>query len=237
MRYDNEMNSHDSPDPIRCITLSIALIYYFRLPTKEDNRQRNDLHTPTREDLGELLSETIPDFVKTIQYELEMFVNTDNFVIPHGVAINQAVCLSDFFSLIYFFCYLKFKVREHVFAIVVSIATRTPLCIIGAPGKCHFLCFAMVLRNYFIFIGQSKTLSFQIALQNLQGTQISTKPFCKRLPAIDPFFCLGSKYSRSEDIAYVFDRAIQREQQYQQNRMETRCVSSFDLRNRFRDST
>jgi hypothetical protein len=95
----------------------------------------------------------------------------------------------------------------------------------------------MVLRNYFIFIGQSKTLSFQIALQNLQGTQISTKPFCKRLPAIDPFFCLGSKYSRSEDIAYVFDRAIQREQQYQQNRMETRCVSSFDLRNRFRDST
>ena len=98
------------------------------------------------------------------------------------------------------------KVREHIFSIVVSVVTRTPLCIIGAPG-------------------QSKTLSFQIVLQNLQGSQLSVKPFCKRLPAIDPFFCLGSKYSRSEDIDYIFKRAIKREQHYEQNRMNTRCVS------------
>ncbi len=100
---------------------------------------------------------------------------------------------------------LFFKVREHIFSIIVSIVTRTPLCIIGVPG-------------------QSKTLSFQIVLQNLQGSQLSSKKFCKRLPAIDPFFCLGSKYSRSEDIAYIFERAIKREQQYEQNRMNTRCV-------------
>ena len=77
-----------------------------------------------------------------------------------------------------------------------------------------------------ICVGQSKTLSFQIVLQNLQGSQLSTKAFCKRLPAIDPFFCLGSKYSRSEDIAYIFDRAIKREQHYEQNRISTRCVST-----------
>ena len=65
-------------------------------------------------------------------------------------------------------------------------------------------------------------------LQNLQGSQLSTKSFCKRLPAIDPFFCLGSKYSRSEDIAYIFDRAIKREQEYQQNRIDTRCVVFLD---------
>ncbi|CAF4473516.1 unnamed protein product, partial [Didymodactylos carnosus] len=76
--------------------------------------------------------------------------------------------------------------------------------------------------------GQSKTLSFQIVLQNLQGAQLSAKPFCKRLPAIDPFFCLGSKYSRSEDIAFIFERAIKREQQYEQNRMNTRCVVFLD---------
>jgi len=46
------------------------------------------------------------------------------------------------------------------------------------------------------------------------------------LPAIDAFFSLGSKYMQSDDIAYVFERAIQREQQYEQNRMNTRCVSS-----------
>ena len=87
----------------------------------------------------------------------------------------------------------------------MSVVTRTSLCIIGIRG-------------------QSKTLSFQIVLQNLQGSQLSPKSFCKRLPAIDPFFCFGSKYSRSEDIAYVFEHAIKREQQYEQNRMDTRCV-------------
>ncbi|CAF4842456.1 unnamed protein product, partial [Rotaria sp. Silwood1] len=158
--------------------------------TKEDNAQRNDSNTPTREKLAEILSEKIPDFAQIIQNELERFVNTDNFVIPHGVAVNQAI-------------------REHIFSIVVSIVTRTPLCIIGAPG-------------------QSKTLSFQIVLQNLQGSQLSKKTFCKCLPAIDPFFCLGSKYSRSEDIVYVFERAIKREQQYQQNRIDRRCVVFLD---------
>ncbi|CAF1380067.1 unnamed protein product, partial [Rotaria sordida] len=193
IRFDDEIEcSNDlyQPNPIRCIALALALIYYFRLPTEEDNAQRNDKHTPTREQLARLLSRTIPNFVDIIQDELDKFVNTDNFVIPHAVAINQAV-------------------REHIFAIIVSIVTRTPLCIIGAPG-------------------QSKTLSFQIVLQNLQGSQLSIKPFCKRLPAIDPFFCLGSKYSRSEDIAYIFERALKREQQYEQNRMNTRCVVFLD---------
>ncbi|CAM4874703.1 unnamed protein product [Rotaria socialis] len=193
LRYDDELKQNQkdySPNPIRCIALSIALIYYFRLPTKEDNLQRKDEKTPSREQLADLLCQVIPAFDQVVQNELELFVNTDNFVIPQGVAINQAV-------------------REHIFAIVVSIVTRTPLCIIGVPG-------------------QSKTLSFQIVLQNLQGPQLSTKPFCKRLPALDPFFCLGSKYSRSEDIAFIFDRAIKREQQYEQNRMNTRCVVFLD---------
>ncbi|CAF1245410.1 unnamed protein product, partial [Rotaria sordida] len=187
MKYDD---NNDESDPIRCIALSLALIYYFRLPTNEDNAQRNDHSTPSREKLDEILSQNIPNFAEIIQNELERFVNTDHFVIPHGVAVNQAI-------------------REHIFSIVVSIITQTPLCIIGAPG-------------------QSKTLSFQIVLQNLQGSQLSTKEFCKRLPAIDPFFCLGSKYSRSEDIASVFERAIKREQQYKQNRIDTRCVVFLD---------
>ncbi|CAF1625327.1 unnamed protein product, partial [Adineta ricciae] len=193
IRFDDEVDIAGDmyqPNPIRCIALALALIYYFRLPTIEDNEQRKNYETPPREQLAEILSRTIPDFVDVIKSELHKFVNTDNFVIPHGVAINQAV-------------------REHIFSIVVSVVTRTPLCIIGAPG-------------------QSKTLSFQIVLQNLQGSQLSVKPFCKRLPAIDPFFCLGSKYSRSEDIAYIFERAIKREQHYEQNRMNTRCVVFLD---------
>lgn len=88
MKYDEDDNQ---PNPIRCISLSLALTYYFRLPTREDNIQRNDQITPSREDLAELLSRSLPNFVDVIQDELERFVNEENFVIPQGVAINQAV--------------------------------------------------------------------------------------------------------------------------------------------------
>jgi hypothetical protein len=76
------------------------LIYYFRLPTAEHNSQINDNVTPSREEFGKILSSCIPDFNKTVQEELVKFVNTNNFVIPQGVAINQAVCI---------FCFLKQK--------------------------------------------------------------------------------------------------------------------------------
>lgn len=95
LRYDNELNNDGysaDPNPVRCIALALALIYYFRLPTKDDNEQRNDKKTPSREELAGILSNSIPDFEDLIQNELHAFVNTENFVIPHGVAINQAVC-------------------------------------------------------------------------------------------------------------------------------------------------
>ncbi|CAF4843259.1 unnamed protein product, partial [Rotaria sp. Silwood1] len=187
--YESNKDEED-PDLDRCIALSLSLIYYFRLPTEEDNKKRGDQKTPSREQLVELLSESLPRFSRIVQQELENFVSTKNFIIPPGVAINQAI-------------------REHIFAITISIVTRMPLCIIGAPG-------------------QSKTLSFQIVLQNLQGPQLSKTDFCKKLPAVDPFFCLGSKYTSSNDIACVFERAIKREQQYQQNHMAIRCVVFLD---------
>jgi hypothetical protein len=99
MRFDDEIECGDNlyqPNPIRCIALSLALIYYFRLPTEEDNIQRKDIVTSPREKLAALLSRTIPGFVNIIQNELNRFVNKDNFIIPSSVAINQAVsyCLS-----------------------------------------------------------------------------------------------------------------------------------------------
>ncbi|CAF1032097.1 unnamed protein product [Rotaria sordida] len=189
--WDNTKHIDRTQYALKCIALSIALIYYFRLPTGNDNEESKDKKRSSRKDLAKKLSAaTIPNFANIVETELKKFVNDENFVIPKGVAINQAI-------------------REHVFAIVVSIATRTPVCIIGAPG-------------------QSKTLSFQIVLQNLQGPQLSEKNFCKSLPAIDPFFCLGSKHTSSKDISYAFDRAIKREQQYEENRMATRCVVFLD---------
>ena len=93
-RYGDEAR-HDQNyfnlDPKCSIALSIALIYYFRLPTKEDNVHQSDTETPTREQLAQALSRTILDFEELINDELLRFVNEENFVIPQGVAINQAV--------------------------------------------------------------------------------------------------------------------------------------------------
>lgn len=97
-RFDND-NRDDThnyrPDHKRCIALALALTYYFRLPTEEDNLQRKNDCTPPREKLALILSKRIPDFVDIIENELESFVNENNFVIPQGVAINQAVRITN----------------------------------------------------------------------------------------------------------------------------------------------
>lgn len=93
-RYDDETKHEQNYfnfDPKCSIALAIALIYYFRLPTKEDNVHQSDTETPTREQFAQALWRTIPDFEQLINDELLRFVNEENFVIPQGVAINQAV--------------------------------------------------------------------------------------------------------------------------------------------------
>ncbi|CAF1381257.1 unnamed protein product, partial [Didymodactylos carnosus] len=100
LRYDDELNDRrenndddndNAPNPVACIALSIALIYYFRLPTVADRVQYGDLKSATREQFSKVLSRTIPNFDCIIQTELERFVTHENFLIPNGVALNQAV--------------------------------------------------------------------------------------------------------------------------------------------------
>lgn len=95
--YEANKDEEDS-DLDRCIALSLSLIYYFRLPTEEDNKKRGDHTTPSREKLAELLSKSLPKFTRIVKEELENFVNTKNFIIPSGVAINQAVCIRSRFD-------------------------------------------------------------------------------------------------------------------------------------------
>ena len=105
---DDDDDDHDNEEREikfrKSIALSLSLIYYFRLPTNEDNLQRKDETTPSREDFNKMISAYIPNFTRTIEEELVKFVNTDNFVIPQGVAINQAVCISIFF-VVYSICF------------------------------------------------------------------------------------------------------------------------------------
>lgn len=95
LQYDETartVNHDDDAVATQWIALSIALIYYFRLPTEADSEHRKDQSTPTREEFARKFHGIIPNFGRLIEEELEHFVNPNNFAIPQGVAINQAVC-------------------------------------------------------------------------------------------------------------------------------------------------
>ena len=85
--------------------------------------------------------------------------------------------------------------RENLYAIIVCCMTRIPLIIIGPPGC-------------------SKTLSFKIALANLQGEVSPKKVFRhKIMKSLDPHIYQCSKHSTTEDIKTLFKKAKSRQKQ------------------------
>ena len=85
--------------------------------------------------------------------------------------------------------------RENLYAIIVCCMTRIPLIIIGPPGC-------------------SKTLSFKIALANLQGEVSPKKVFRhKIMKSLDPHIYQCSKHSTTEDIKTLFKKAKSRQEQ------------------------
>ena len=85
--------------------------------------------------------------------------------------------------------------RENLYAIIVFCMTRIPLIIIGPPGC-------------------SKTLSFKIALANLQGEVSPKKVFRhKIMKSLDPHIYQCSKHSTTEDIKMLFKKAKSRQEQ------------------------
>ena len=99
--------------------------------------------------------------------------------------------------------------KENIFCTVACIETSLPLGIVGLPGS-------------------SKTLSYHIVRENLRGKH-SPKVFCSQFAAIDSFFYQCSEQSSAPEIAAVFDRAIERQQRYQEQhaeRIEARMTSN-----------
>ena len=87
------------------------------------------------------------------------------------------------------------SLRENLYAIIVCCMTRIPLIIIGPPGC-------------------SKTLSFKIALANLQGEVSPKKVFRhKIMKSLDPHIYQCSKHSTTEDIKTLFKKAKSRQEQ------------------------
>lgn len=96
--------------------------------------------------------------------------------------------------------------KENVFMTTVCSLSRTPLMIVGPPGC-------------------SKTLAVSIVTDNANGEE-SPSLFYRDLPRIQPFHYQCSKSSTSNEVASVFDRAIQR--QANAKRSKQQCLVFMD---------
>jgi hypothetical protein len=111
----------------RCLFLSIALVYFFRLPMAGESDGDSDLRAEFLK-WGAFGNGKGSHFQMTIDGYLRRFVNRDNFAVPAAIALNQAL-------------------KENVFAIVACTQTSVPLGIIGSPGSSKTLAYHIVRDN------------------------------------------------------------------------------------------
>ena len=101
--------------------------------------------------------------------------------------------------------------KENIFATIICTVTRIPLIIVGAPGS-------------------SKTLSFNITVQNLKGQESKTSLFrcTDRYPSLDPHYYQCSRRTTSNEIQTVFSRAINRQKSHVKISLPINCVVFMD---------
>lgn len=96
--------------------------------------------------------------------------------------------------------------KENIFMTTVCTLSRTPLMIVGPPGC-------------------SKTLAVSIVTENANGEE-SPSLFYQKYARIQPFHYQCSKSSTSNEVASVFDRAIQRQSKVKRSKQQ--CLVFMD---------
>ena len=99
---------------------------------------------------------------------------------------------------------------ENVFANIICSETRTPLIILGEPGT-------------------SKTLSFNLTVENLKGKESKKEVF--KMPtfhSLEPFFYQCSRHTTSAEVENVFKTAIERQDTYNKAKLHVRSVVFMD---------
>ena len=100
--------------------------------------------------------------------------------------------------------------KENVLANIVCCEKRIPLIILGEPGT-------------------SKTLSFNLTVENLKGKDSKNEVFKNRtFHSLEPFFYQCSRHTTSSDISNVFKTAIEREETYNKAKLHVQSVVFMD---------
>eukprot|EP00117_Sycon_ciliatum_P024003 scpid1179/ scgid2565/ Putative uncharacterized transmembrane protein DDB_G0290641 len=191
------MASDPGTDLQKCVFLSIAVVYYFRLvvanksarASREDFAHYIHLSDPAAFHQGDhkrcphcgpnsINNDDLSAFQKIVNYAVDEIVTRGHFRFDQKVALTDAL-------------------KENILCTVACVQTGIPLGIIGQPGT-------------------SKTLSWMIVKENLRGIN-SPKLFCKQFSAIDPFPYQGSAQSKTEEISRCFENAAARQVFYDES--------------------
>ena len=206
----NDYNSKEIEkfDKIRSIIYSIYLCYYIRL---ENEYRRKELNNQLTESLISLINNSFKAEKKEtiIQKNIKDY-NEDNEekdnnlsskiknrTLKNFINENRILYFSDFLSLEedYLIDKIELKkgigkndlLKEIVFLLFVSIATKIPLIIVGKPG-----------------IG--KSLGFQLIYNSMRG-KYSKNKFFKQFPQIVLTYFQGTESTKPEDIEKLFEIA------------------------------
>ena len=106
---------------VDCIFLAVAVVYYFRLPRVPNTSGGVCRLLFERSLRQERFSEVVQECVNN-------FVTRENFHIPAGVALTNAL-------------------KENIFATIACIHTSIPVALIGAPGSSKTLSYQIVQDN------------------------------------------------------------------------------------------
>ncbi|XP_065188617.1 uncharacterized protein LOC135819352 [Sycon ciliatum] len=190
----------------KSISLAIAVVYYFRLPREPINDRSSISHGVCRSGFQHYLHSDQTDIAQAHMHKLADLLaacpkcSDPQYEGVYALQANIDDMINDFVTREHFSLpegvALTEALKENIFCTVACIQTRIPLGIVGQPGS-------------------SKTLSFHIVKNNLRGER-SIRPFCKQFVAIDSFFYHCSEQSTSEQVASVFDNAIERQNFYNQ---------------------
>lgn len=101
--------------------------------------------------------------------------------------------------------------KENLLAIIASSQNHVPLVIVGAPGS-------------------SKTLSFNVAVDNLKGKESKQEIFriSEIFLSLEPHFYQCSRRTTSTEIEKIFDRAITRQRNLFKSNLPAHCVVFMD---------
>ncbi|CAG8459689.1 1476_t:CDS:10, partial [Ambispora leptoticha] len=161
---DKNNNKHKISIWVRSCCLALGLCYQARLYEKDLRLQYRRKMTAIFRTKTILMKEE--EFDTIIKEEQLDYFN--RMIVGPSIAANSALL-------------------ENILVMIVSILTRIPVFIIGAPGS-------------------SKSLAIRIISQNLRGID-SHDPYFRRLPGVYVVPHQGSTSSTSEGIIKVFDKA------------------------------